>query len=517
MSTVMTIAAHIDLNDDGDYGDAYENVSDRLIEAEWELGLDNAFDIVGRDGTARLVVDNEDRRFSPEYASSPIYPNLTVDRPVRIQTTKDGTTRTMQVGWLAAVNPAPVRGGPMTTELMCDGWMGRAANVLPLTTRLMTDVTTDAALLQIIQSGALYPPGFANAWRLGYGRLGHTTRLSSVSAYFNYEAGRATLGIVGDWGNEMSLLGAIRDVVGREGGGVFFTDRGGNLVFWNSAHFPMDTVSDATFSGTMQEIDYRYGEQVFNYIVVPVHTKKIGVSPEVLGNSQKALKVPAGGTAQATIRYADPDAGVKVGGQNAIAPVGSTDFTAKTEEAAGADNTSSVTAAVTNETGSSATITFTNIAPMDLWVQSGYQVRGTKITDYGQQEKKATTGAKVRRQWAWPTPLDDPDRAEGLAKYRLRLMMDAQGHVSRMALEPGGSDTLLENALALTVGSRISIVEYQTAVSKDYFIIGEHGLWRAPRYYRTEWKLMPADSTKYWILGHATYSKLGSTTRPFPL
>src|SRR3990167_8136457 len=280
MSTVVTVEAHVDLNDDGDYDDAYEDVSDRLIEAEWELGLNGAFDIVGRDGTMRLVLDNEDRRFSPEYASSPIYPNLTNDRPVRIRTTKDAVTRTMQVGWIAGVNPAPVRGGPMTTEITCDGWLGRAANFGPVKMPLMTDALTDAALIKLFQNAALYPPGFANVWRLGYGRLGHTTRLGSVAGYFTYEIGRATLGIVGDWGNETSLLGAVREIVGREGGGIFFTDRGGNLVFWNSAHFPLDTVSDATFNGYFQEIDYRYGDQVFNYIVLPAHTKTIRLSPQ---------------------------------------------------------------------------------------------------------------------------------------------------------------------------------------------------------------------------------------------
>ena len=507
----MTIAAAVDLNEDGDYSDTYEDISDRLITAEWELGARDQFAMVAGDSTLRLIVDNEDRRFSPEYASSPIYGSFTVDKPVRIQTTKDGTTRTMIVGWIKSIKPAPVRFGPMTTEIMVDGWLGRAALLRPLTMEVLTEVTTDEALAAIIRAGRLYPPGYVSGWRLGYGLLGHTTVLSSINDYFTYETGRATLHVVGDYGNDMSLLGAIRDAMGREGGGLFFCDREGNLVFWNSAHFPLDLTSDATFSGYFQDIDYAYGEDVRNYIVVPVRNRSIGTAPERLGFSEAEKTVPAGQAVSISYRYADPSSGGRIGGQNAITPVASVDFSALYGTS---DYSTYVTATITNESGSGCTVQFSNSALVDVVLQSGSQVRGTKITDYGQQQAVATTSARVRRQWTYPGTLDDLDRAEKLAGYWLRAWSNAQGQIETLRLQPGGSDTLLQNALALTIGSRITVTESQTGLSQDYFIVGERHHWRAPRYYDVTWRLMPAASFAYWTLGA---SRLGIDTIPFPL
>jgi hypothetical protein len=64
---------------------------------------------------------------------------------------------------------------------------------------------------------------------------------------------------------------------------------------------------------------------------------------------------------------------------------------------------------------------------------------------------------------------------------------------------------------------RLTITETQTAHNADYFIIGEeHVISDALTKHVTTWYLEPANSARYWVLGVAGYSEVGSTTKVGP-
>src|SRR4249919_671650 len=101
----MSLKVEIDWNRDLDYSDISENVTEFVRARNNPISLD-----YGRDqstalaptiaGRGSLVLDNDDRRFSPRNTSSPIYGYVKPARPVRITRTlpTSGTTYTLFVG-----------------------------------------------------------------------------------------------------------------------------------------------------------------------------------------------------------------------------------------------------------------------------------------------------------------------------------------------------------------------------------------------------------------------------------
>ena len=82
MTTQWTIA--IDWNRDGDFTDTYDNITDRIISANWFLGMDEAYMDAADASSLMLTLNNSDRRYSPEYAASPLSGSLVPFRPVRM-------------------------------------------------------------------------------------------------------------------------------------------------------------------------------------------------------------------------------------------------------------------------------------------------------------------------------------------------------------------------------------------------------------------------------------------------
>src|SRR5687767_15035821 len=101
--TTWTIA--IDWDRDGSYTGS-DDVTAYVLEAKWVLGTEKPYQDVADNSILSLILNNTDRRFSPEYASSPLNGKLLPQRPVRIQSNDGTTTRTHWVGWIESIQPA---------------------------------------------------------------------------------------------------------------------------------------------------------------------------------------------------------------------------------------------------------------------------------------------------------------------------------------------------------------------------------------------------------------------------
>ena len=96
MTTRWTIG--IDWDRDGSYTDE----TARVLFAKWSLGCQQAYMDVGNDAQLRLLMRNEDKRFTPENSAGSLYGKLVPLRPVKIESHDGTTTRTPLVsGWLA--------------------------------------------------------------------------------------------------------------------------------------------------------------------------------------------------------------------------------------------------------------------------------------------------------------------------------------------------------------------------------------------------------------------------------
>ena len=103
MTTSWTIA--IDWDRDGEFDGQDDDLTSYAISAAWFLGERTPYQDTADNSTLSLVLNNSDRRFSPENANSPLAGKLTPFKPVRIQS-DDGTTPEPRTHWMGRLpNP----------------------------------------------------------------------------------------------------------------------------------------------------------------------------------------------------------------------------------------------------------------------------------------------------------------------------------------------------------------------------------------------------------------------------
>ncbi len=83
MTTTWTVA--IDWDRNGSYANEFDDVTSRVISANWFLGMRQAYQEMADNSTLTLVLYNVDKRCSPEYGGSPLTGKVVPFRPVRVQ------------------------------------------------------------------------------------------------------------------------------------------------------------------------------------------------------------------------------------------------------------------------------------------------------------------------------------------------------------------------------------------------------------------------------------------------
>jgi hypothetical protein len=218
---------YIDFDGTGAFASEVTSV---LISAQWQLGFSQPFDLMARDNTAELVVQNITRDFSPEYASGAYYGNVLPGRAVKITSTYASVTRTMWLGWIASYQPSVNIKGDRTCKITCTGWFERAQrreSLIPI----QLGQTADTVIGVILDESDILPPGISGRWILGVSELGLGTYLGAITDYFDaLDTGDTTFAFAGDWAANTSVYSAIREMVEREAGRVWQA-RGGALPF----------------------------------------------------------------------------------------------------------------------------------------------------------------------------------------------------------------------------------------------------------------------------------------------
>jgi hypothetical protein len=177
-------------------------------------------------GTTGCTVDNSDRRFEPEYAASPYYPNVLPLRGLRLRAVYNGVIYPLHRGY--------VQGWPITWPAV-----KRASNEItsadgsePLNAALLSDTP--------IYSGT--PPVFVGySPVLAAGTSG--VQISTILDLANWPASlraidpgaEAMLGVSVPVSSPVSALSLIQDIADSEAG-LFFFDAAGNAVFHDRDH-----------------------------------------------------------------------------------------------------------------------------------------------------------------------------------------------------------------------------------------------------------------------------------------
>lgn len=502
MGTTWTIA--IDWERTGSFDGEYDDVTERVLDANWFLGLKRPYEDIAHDSVLQLSLQNQDRLFSPE-AGGALSNQLVPFRPVIIQSYDGTTTCTHWKGWIETIQPQVNQFGERTVKIVAAGpmqFMKAADTNLALQENQRTDQIIAELLTKVV-----YPPALAGVFILGFSRLGLDTYLADTSGYSDLDEGLQTLTIAADnWvrqGNNpgeresFNVYQAIADVTAAERGRFLF-NREGKAVFWNRHRLLYASNPAAIFDDSMQNLEYVYGspDELKNEIIVVCHPRSISATTsELLWSLDREITVRPGEARKLTARYRD-ESGNRIGGRG----VGAADivFSAGTATIEVEANANSAEVIITNTGSGNATLT-------------GLSLRGEKITDFGRMEAKATDEYSItkygRRTLRLNLPaVDNLDDADDIAHFELNRRKEPRGSVRQLNLTSHGLDGGGHHAqqVARTLGDKIRVSETQTQHEDDYYIIGEqHRLSKGATLLETTWYLEPA-TAGFWTLGVST-------------
>jgi hypothetical protein len=430
-------------------------------------------------------------------------------------------TRTHGYWWIRDIKPAGGTKGRRQTQIRGEGFLGRASKV-PVDVPIQLDKTADQIIDACLAAGGLYPPGFSGYWLLGLpsqSELGESTRLGSTSVYSTLDTGISMFPYAMDNNEEgSSLYAALRLVAESEMGRVFI-DRDGTVVLWNRHHLTKTTELYESFSDSMFDLKYSYGDGIVNDVTIEHNPRELDeTGTPTLATVDKAIKVKAGETKTVSLRYEDGNNN-RISTTDPVTPVATTDYTAHVaDDGTGTDLTGSFTITPTYA-AQSVKWAVANGSASDGHLDAGSKQRGNnKLTDFGrvkiQKEDQTSIGDYGRRAKRIRAKLlEDSTFAEGAAQWILTLRKDARGDAQDIQHTPLRSEALITAGLGRQIGERINIGETQTGLSADFFIVNEHHFLRGGgKDYRVSWGLEPASAALFWRLGHSGYSELGETT-----
>lgn len=517
---------------DWDRKGIFTEVTDYVVSANWFLGFRRPYQEIADDSVLELVLDNSDRRFSPEYSSSPLVGKLVPFRPVRVQS-NDGTLRTHWIGWIERIEPTVSLTGKRTVKITAAGpmmFLKAVETSLPLQENQRADEIIEQLLTEVV-----FPAGMTGVWvlgKVGNSELGTNTWLPDPTLYLALDTGITTFAVAGDnWviqgeasdsrRNGFDVYRAIFDLTAAERGRFLFS-RAGQAVFWNRHHLVDEASTAATFDDTMIDLMYTYAgqEELKNEVIVVCHPRTIGASVnDILWQLTDKITVSPGKSREISVRYQD-ESNNRIGGRN----VSVTDVVF-----------SKGSASVTLKAGAnSGTITVTNTGTKNA-VLTSCMVRGQKVTDFGQMEAHAIDGLSIadygRRTLKMNLPaVDNFEDAQAIADFEKSRRSIPRGAVTAVTLKSHGLEgSAVSNPLnyahskqlALSLGDRLVIKEGQTyhgktadyASKASYYIIGEaHKLTAGATLFETTWYLEPTPTSYTWKLGIAGRSELGQVT-----
>jgi len=520
MTTTWTIA--IDWDRNNQYTDSYDDVTSRTIMVDWFLGTRSVYQETADDALLRLYLNNADGRYSPENTTSPLYGKVAPFRTVRVQSNDGTTTRTHWIGWIESVQPSVGVSGERLLRITAAGPM-QFLKAAETQIALQENQRTDAIISKLVDE-VVIPPALSAGWFVGlagYGEVGVSTWLANVTAYKLLEAGIVTLAVAANnWvdrgsaanngRNTFNVYRAIADVAVAERGRFYF-DRDGRAVFWNRLHTQDALPSQATFTDTMQGLEYEFAglENFQNEVSVTCHPRTIGANAnDVLWQLTDAITVPAGKSYTINVQYQDPT--------NQNARIGAKDVTL-------ADLTFSEGVAIVSidPKANSATLKISNTGTLQATLATA-SVKGRKITDYGQMDTQAVDGMSIafygrRRLKLNMTSVDDYEYARRIADYEVKRRGQPRGMVRQMTLSSHGIDGGNQHPQQVerTIGDVITLTESQTAhTGRRYLIIGEsHRLTQGSRLFETTWYLEPAAEAPFpWKLGVAGRGEVDAAT-----
>lgn len=435
---------YVDWNNDADYGDTGEEVTSRVYATE------RIYSVRGRDqirqlappmaGSSAYTLDNTSKDYSPENGSSPIAGNLRPGRRNKCVAAYGGSDYPVFMTLVEDLPQHPAF-SVKTVDVPGIGTLSRLRGTgsgSRVSTALYANILTSTAIGYVLD---------AIGWPAGERVI---------------DTGKTTLAWW--WLDDEDAFTAILDLLNSEGpGAAIYEDRQGRFVF-ESRHYRLVTGRSTTAQGTFSdsgaepwrgEIDYNPGlRSIVNACAVTAITRSAKAT-DVVWELGASLALAAGQTRYLVATSADPF-------QNAIAPVGGTDYTV----------VSGSIASATLDRTSGARVTLAVTAGAAGATISGLQLRADPVTvDTSTTVSESVDVTASRAEFG---RRDYPLRVRQEIDYN--TLQDFCNAVVNYYKSPrptitiplvGVTDAILSQILAREISDRVAIVDAQTVINGE--------------------------------------------------
>lgn len=301
----MPLQFLVDWDDDWDFNDSSEDVTEDVLRASWKLGMGRPFETMADESAATLTLHNPAHKYNPGDAIGTAGGSVLLQRRMKIRDVTSGGTTELWNGWLEhyEVDWKPEGDYSGQTEIRFIGtgpkaYLEESAVSLPTYYNTRADVVIRDVLAQ-----AQLPSVAGSVWLLGvagYSELGLTTVLSDASAYSSLGTADVTLSRYSQ-DETTSAWTIIQEVTDAEVGQFYF-GRDGRAYFVGreDAFFKGTVMGTIAGTGTYKPVEmlYTYGVDVQNVIRVNGKQRQTDADDQILWRLNGGLGVAAGGTVE---------------------------------------------------------------------------------------------------------------------------------------------------------------------------------------------------------------------------
>lgn len=482
-----------DRDDDAAFAD---DLTAAVLMLDWRLGMGAAFDAVAMPSQARIVIRNRD--------GDATLAALVPGRHIAIEATHDGVTRRMFCGMIAEITPEPGTHGEQTATIRLEG-PSRQLSRTHVRLAPQQNVSADAVIAAVLDTVPLRRVALAGRWLLGHAghsELGTQTRLPAPTLPRALESGLTQFAYVGDtWGDGVTALDALREVVEAESGRLIF-DRDGGAVFLNRHHTLLQRTCRAAFDGDMQALRYSYGDDIRSRVQVTLRPRHTGTPGSVLWESVTVQALLPGETRRVVARFRDADAR-PAGALAVLHPAAGGDYYAS----AGADGTGDDLTALIDlrlvEMGfSAATLELRNRGAVVMFLHR-LRLRGTPLitgdpVTIAHHDPLAEALYGPDTLHLSPAALDSMQQADDLARFTLGRRRHPRGTAHSITIT---ARTHPAQVCALTLFDRIAVRDAGSGCDHEAFIIAEaHRVEPGGTRHTVTYTLEPA-AGDFWLVG----------------
>lgn len=501
------LRVYVDVDGDRKWTSAKDDVTARVMSAEWNIGMRKPYQSVSDESRAKITLDNSDQRFSPEFAGG--FGSL-IQRRVRIAAVlADGMPeRPLWTGWVQSVALDARTSGSRQATLECASWKSYLQAV-DADVPLLENVTAPQVISEVFDN-IILPPGVSDAWAIGVpgqSEIGVTTTFFDINQALSMDAGLTSFPFVGDTYDRFSNAWAVIELVTKADRARTYLTRDGKVRYANRSNLAVRAGTNPPVPLKPMESQYAFGDELANDIRYRVYPRALSASAtDILWKLDTPLALAAGLAQTLTCRFSESGAAERVSAKNVAQPTGA-DFAS-----------TGGTATITSFTATAREARLTLFSPTATTVTT-LIVRGRKLTSYNTMELRREDSDSVlaygRRVLQDDLRLATTSTfASNLLDYELERRSIPKGRFADVTLalhrDDSGAYFVVQTLSELFYPVRIA--EAHSAHDSVHVVIGEEHRWSADKTWMCKLVLERGNTGAFWLMGVAGFGEMGVNT-----